>query len=211
MAFCGYRNHVDLRICLFGFSAATLLLTVAACAHRSPQWQTPEEGPPIPGALNDTTAVLQAVVALGGGPDSVAEARSRAQYKDLDEEFCQIFDQDCTQPEPSTTWYAVPTPTVRKLASLRGIPLVESSTPPVPACPMRPKRSEPNALVGQSVGYQVRAGLRFESPAVALVATETRCVTPPWWPEGDMLLNGNGYRVEYRNGSWRAQWQSHVF
>jgi len=196
---------------LAGIVTLTLLTLETACVRRPPQSQFAEEGPAVAGTLSDTIAVLKAVVALSGGPDSVADARANTRYKDLHEELCQVFDQDCSQPKPPTTWYATPTPTVRRLAALRGIPLVESATPPLPACPMRPKRSEPKPLDGQPVGYQVRAGLRFESPDVALVATETRCDAPEWWPQGDIVLNGNGYRVQYRNGEWRARWQSHVF
>ena len=169
-----------------------------------------KEGPAVAGSRGDTTAVLQAIVAFSGGPDSVVAARSRANYRQLDQELCRVFDQDCSQPAPRATWYATPTPTVRKLAALEGVPLVESSDPPLPACPMRPKRSEPNALSGQPVGYQVRADIRFESPELALVATETRCDAPPWW-EKAMLLNSNSYRVRYRAGRWRAQWESHGF
>lgn len=194
-----------------GIVTLTLLTLATACVRRPPQLQFAKEGPAVAGTLNDTIAVLEAVVALSGGPDSVADARANPRYKDLREELCQVFDQDCSQPEPPTTWYATPTPTVRRLAALQGIPLVESASPPLPACPMRPKRSEPNALDGQPVGYQVRAGLRFESPDVALVATETRCDAPVWWPQGDILLNGNGFRVQYRDGVWRARWHSHVF
>lgn len=183
----------------------------AGCASSGAQPQWAEEGPSVAGEPGDTLAVLRAIVALSGGPDSIAEARSNSQNQKLKRELCDTFEQDCTQPEPSTTWYVVPTPTVRKLAALRGVPVVESAEPPLPACPMRPSRAEPNALVGKAVGYQARAGLRFESPRVALVAIETRCATPAWWPMGEVLYSSNGFRVQYRKGHWRARWQSHVF
>ena len=208
-AFCGYQPRVDLVIRFLGIASLSMLLMFeVACAH-SPRQHRAEKGPLVPGALNDTAAVLQAVVALNGGPDSLAAARTRARYQDLDLEFCRAFDQDCSQPKPATTWYAAPSAMVRKLAALHGVSLIESPNPPLPACPIRPKRSEPNALAGRPVGYQVKAGLRFESPELAFVATETRCNAPRWW-ERDVLLNGNGYRVEYREGSWRAEWRSHI-
>ena len=182
-----------------------------ACASSGPQPQWPQEGPPVAGEPGDTLAVLRAIVALSGGPDRIAEARANTQNQHLKKELCDVFEEDCSQPKPQTTWYAVPTPTVRKLAALRGLPLVESATPPLPACPWRPHPSEPNGLVRKPVGYQVRAGLRFESPEAALVAVEIQCDTPAWWPRGDVLYSSDGYRVEYRSGQWRARWQSHAF
>src|SRR5688572_21859745 len=99
------------------------LVAGGACARPFSPPPPPEPGPGVAGAPSDTLAMLRAVAALWSREDQreASDTGGRA----LSVRLCQLSEprRDCTRPAPPDTWYAVPTPTVRSLAALAGIPL----------------------------------------------------------------------------------------